>query len=66
MLADITLECPNTIAVLNSPYPIGRYTCLMHILEFAEKPEYEAIAKRELGAYLRRAPSRTGFWITVC
>jgi hypothetical protein len=48
MLADITLECPNTIAVLNSPYPIGRYTCLMHILEFAEKPEYEAIAKREL------------------
>jgi len=46
LLGDVTRDCPNTIVVLESSYPLRRYTCAMHIFDFAEKPEYVAIAER--------------------
>jgi len=44
LLAALTRECPNTITLLDSIHPIGRYTCLMYVFDFVEKPEYVAIA----------------------
>ena len=44
LLAEVTRECPNSIRITESSYPIDRYTCLMHVLNFTEKPEYIAIA----------------------
>jgi hypothetical protein len=49
LLASLTRDCPNTIRLVSSPYPIERYTCLMHALDFTEKTEYVAIAGRGLG-----------------
>jgi hypothetical protein len=49
LLADVTREYPNTIMLLDSPHPIRRYTCLMHVLDFAEKPDYETIATHGRG-----------------
>jgi hypothetical protein len=46
LLKAATRECQNTIALLDSPYPIERYTCFVHVFEFTEKPEYAAIASR--------------------
>ena len=46
LLAAATLECPNTVRILPSPHPIERYTCLVHALDFTERPEYVAIAER--------------------
>jgi hypothetical protein len=46
LLAEITRNCPNTIALLESAYPLKRYTCAMHVFDFTEKPEYVAIAAR--------------------
>jgi len=46
LLDALTRESPNTITLLDSPYPIERYTCLVHALDFAGKPEYVAIAER--------------------
>ena len=45
ILRRISQQCPNTIRLLESQHPIGRYTCLVHALDFTEKPEYLAIAK---------------------
>ena len=42
LLKAATRECPNTIALLDSPYPIEKYTCFVHVFEFTEKPEYAA------------------------
>jgi|ERR1035441_8485487 hypothetical protein len=47
LLAALSREYPNTIAVLDSLHSIGGYTCLMHVFDFAEKEEYEAIATHE-------------------
>jgi hypothetical protein len=44
LLDALTRECPNTIRLLNSPHPIQRYTCLVHVLDFTQKEEYELIA----------------------
>jgi hypothetical protein len=44
LLTEVTRVWPNSIRVVGSPHPIGRYTCLMHVFDFAEKPEYIAIA----------------------
>lgn len=44
LLAALTRECPNTIALLHSPHPIRRYTCLMYVFGFPEKKDYVAIA----------------------
>jgi hypothetical protein len=49
LLAALTRECPNTVVMLDSAYPMRRYTCLMHVFDFAEKPDYTAIAKHGLG-----------------
>lgn len=45
LLAALTRDNPHTITVLDSINPIRRYTCLMHALDFVEKPEYEAITR---------------------
>lgn len=49
LLATIATECSHTIYVVMSPHPISRYTCLMHVFDFVEKPEYIAIADWGLG-----------------
>lgn len=46
LLDELTMNCPNTIVLLDSPYPLSRYTCAMHVFDFTEKPEYVAIAER--------------------
>ena len=40
LLAEVTRDCPNSVRITESPHPIKRYTCLMHVLDFTEKPEY--------------------------
>lgn len=49
LLHDIGREYPNSICIAESPHPIGRYTCLMHVFHFTEKPEYIDIADYRLG-----------------
>jgi hypothetical protein len=49
MLVDISKDCPNTIRILQSLHPIHRFTCLMHALDFTERPEYVQVA--ELNVY---------------
>lgn len=49
LLAALTRAYPNTIVLLDSPHPIRRYTCMMHILDFAEKSDYATIAKHGRG-----------------
>ncbi len=49
LLVTLSHECPNTVTLFNSAHPIRRYTCLMHVFDFAEKPEYAAIATHGLG-----------------
>ena len=44
LLQQLTAAYPNSIQVLVSEHPIHRYTCLMHVFEFVEKPNYIAIA----------------------
>jgi hypothetical protein len=46
LLARVTRDFPNEIVILDSPHPIQRYTCVVHVLEFTEKPEFVAIASR--------------------
>jgi len=40
------LEWPNSVRLLDSPYPIDQYTCLMHVFHFTDKPEYIHCAVR--------------------
>ena len=49
LLAALTRECPNTVTLVNSVHSIKRYTCLMHVFDFAEKSDYAAIATSGLG-----------------
>lgn len=49
LLAEVAHEYPNTIVLIDSPHPIRRYTCMMHVLDFAEKPDYATIAKHGRG-----------------
>ena len=49
LLEDIGRECLHSIRIAHSRHPIGRYTCLMHVFDFTEKPEYIAIADYGLG-----------------
>lgn len=46
ILDAVTRDLPNGIKLLDSPYPIQRYTCVVHVFEFTEKPEYTAMASR--------------------
>lgn len=61
LLAALTRECPNTIAVLDSPRTIRRYTWLMHVFDFAERDEYAAIANRDGGRIF--AASAFAHWL---
>ncbi len=45
LLVDLTDECPNSIRIVEPPPPIEQYTCLMHVLDFTDKPEFISIAK---------------------
>ena len=44
ILASITEGLPNYIKVLPSTVPLERYTCIVHVFGFTEKPEYVGIA----------------------
>jgi hypothetical protein len=46
LLAQLTRQHPNAITVLESPQPIRGYTCLVHVFDFTEQPEYEIIVRR--------------------
>lgn len=45
----LKLKLPHTIVPLESPYPIEKYTCVVHAFDLIEVPEYEAIAGWGLG-----------------
>lgn len=45
ILTSITEGLPNSIRVLPSKVPLDRYTCIVHVFDFTEKPEYVDIAK---------------------
>jgi len=49
MLQNIAIAHAHSIRVVESLHPIDRYTCLMHVFDFAERPEYIAIADYGLG-----------------
>lgn len=42
ILAELTRDYPNSIRIADSEHSIRRYTCLMHVFDFTEKPEYLA------------------------
>jgi hypothetical protein len=46
LLAEVAREFPNNIMLLDSPYQVERYTCVVHVLEFTENPAFLAIAER--------------------
>lgn len=49
MLEELSNEIPNTIQIVESEYPIDRYTCLMYVFDFTEEPRYVDIASFGLG-----------------
>jgi hypothetical protein len=61
LLAALSREYPNTIVLLDSPHPIRRYTCMMHVLDFAEKPDYATIATHGRGEIF--AASAFAHWL---
>jgi hypothetical protein len=61
LLAALTRECSNTIAVLDSAHTIRQYTCLMYVFDFAGKEEYAAIATRDGGKIF--AASAFAHWL---
>ena len=46
LLRKLSLEYPNTVTFLESPYPLHRYTCFVHAFGFTEEREYVSIAER--------------------
>jgi hypothetical protein len=48
LLQSVNAAHPNTVKLLDSPHPIHRYTCLVYAFNFAEQPEYVAIATQGL------------------
>jgi len=49
LLECISRDYPNSIRIVESEHPIDRYTCVMHVFDFTEKPEYLAIADYGFG-----------------
>ncbi|OGW49798.1 MAG: hypothetical protein A2Z50_05795 [Nitrospirae bacterium RBG_19FT_COMBO_42_15] len=49
LLMQLTRDVKNSIRILESEYPIDKYTCVMHAFDFTEKPEYTKIASFGLG-----------------
>lgn len=46
LLAKVSSQFKNKIVLLDSPNPVERYTCVVHVLDFTEKPEFLAIDSR--------------------
>ncbi len=49
ILREISLNFPNTIRMTHTDDPIACYTCVMHALEFVDRPEYGEIANFGIG-----------------
>lgn len=49
LLEELSSEIHNTIQILESEYPIDRYTCFIYVLNFTEDPEYINIASFGIG-----------------
>lgn len=45
LLMQLTRDVQNSVRILESEYPIDRYTCVVHVFDFTEKPEYTEIAR---------------------
>lgn len=45
LLRELSREHPNTIKILESIYPLHRYTCFVHAFGFTERPQYVSIAQ---------------------
>jgi hypothetical protein len=45
ILRQLSFEHSNSIKILKSLHPLRRYTCLMHVFGFTEKPQYVSIAE---------------------
>src|SRR5260370_20014767 len=46
LLDEVSRNYPNTVVLLDSPHPLRRYTCVMQVFDFTEKPEYVALSAR--------------------
>lgn len=46
LLGTAKREFLNGIVLLESRHPIARYTCVVHVFDFTERPEFIAIASR--------------------
>ena len=44
LLDELRRVCPNSIQIVEPPPPIEEYTCLMHVLDFTDKCEFNSIA----------------------
>jgi len=49
LLAEMSCDWPHSVRIVDSAHPIHRYTCLMHVFDFTEKPDYIAIASYGIG-----------------
>lgn len=49
LLEELSSEIQNTIQILESEYPIDRYTCFVYVFDFIEDPEYVGIASHGIG-----------------
>ena len=49
LLEELSSEIQNTIQILESQYPINRYTCFVYIFDFTVDPEYVGIASSGIG-----------------
>lgn len=50
ILEKLSKDYANSIDVLNSPYPLNCYTCLMHVCQFIENENYAICAMRDVYA----------------
>jgi hypothetical protein len=61
ILAEVSRQFGNAIVIQQSAVPLNRYTCLVHVLNFAECAEYVAIASRGIPDGF--AGARFGDWL---
>jgi hypothetical protein len=45
ILGELSREHVNTIKIIESRHPLGRYTCFVHAFGFTERPQYVSIAQ---------------------
>src|SRR5690242_18002040 len=46
LLGEVNCAFPNKIVLLESRYPVERYTCVVHVLDFTENPDFLEIDRR--------------------